>query len=128
MSLYRDFKEWRNSRTKKGKIPDYLWDKVLKLLDYCPTSKVIEALQLSGAQVSRRRKQAQTKTNSKTLPVTQPVNFVELNVPSVIPCHSAITTVGNKLEIKRPNGAILTLERLSEQMIFQLLNQFARTF
>jgi len=125
-SVLRHFKEWRASRPKKRKIPDHLWDKVLKLLDYYPTGKVVAALRLSGSQVAMRRKQA--KKPPKVLPLTSPVDFVELNTQSIIPGNTSMTSVGSKLELKRPDGAVLILERLSEQMMLQLLNQFARGF
>lgn len=121
-SVQHDFKIWRTSRSKKGKIPEHLWDKTLKLLDHYPISKVIMALRLSGGQVSARRKQH--KTNSIEAPLIRPVNFLELNMPLAMPCDAPATNSFNRLEIKRSDGAVLAIERLTEQTLLQALNQF----
>lgn len=123
-SVQRDFKAWRASRTKKTKIPDDLWDKTLKLLEHYPISKVVRALRLSGGQVSAKRKQ-QLPVNSTTLPIKTPVNFVELNIPSVAAPHNA-RIPGNKIEIKRSDGVVLAIEQFNDQILLHVLNQFMR--
>lgn len=57
-NVKRDFEKWRASRPNKvGRIPNYLWDKVLDILDYYPVGEVTKVLRLSGGQVSAKRKQ-----------------------------------------------------------------------
>lgn len=124
-SVQRDFKIWRTSRTKRGHIPDDLWDKTLQLLDHYPISKVIMALRLNGGTLLAKRKQ-QRETLSKTLPVTRPINFLELNMPVATPCDTRTISSGSRLEIKRADGAILAIEHFTEQTLLQVLNQFTR--
>jgi hypothetical protein len=123
-SVRHDFNVWRTSRAKKGRIPDHLWDKVMKLLDYYPIGKVASALQLSGGQVIAKREQF--KSHSTTMPVTTPVNFVELNMPSVMHGCTPVANSSSRVEIKRSDGSVLAIEHLSEQAMLQLLNQFTR--
>jgi len=123
-SVQRDFKAWRASRIKKTKIPDDLWDKTLKLLEHYPISKVVRDLRLSGGQVSAKRKQ-QLALNSTTLPIKPPVNFVELNIPSVsLPHNTGVSA--NKIEIKRSDGVVLAIEQFNDQTLLHVLNQFMR--
>jgi hypothetical protein len=123
-SVQRDFKTWRTSRTKRAKIPDDLWDKTLKLLEHYPISRVVRDLGLNGGQVSARRKQ-QRETNSNVVSVKTPVNFLELNIPSMgAPYDTHIS--GNRLEIKRSDGAVLAIAQLTDQTLLQILNQFMR--
>jgi hypothetical protein len=99
VSVQRDFKAWRASKTKKTKIPEALWNKTLKLLDHYPISKVVRDLRLCGGQVSARRRQ-QLQTNSTIFPVKNPVNFLELDIPPL----NTMQISSNRLEIKRADG------------------------
>jgi hypothetical protein len=112
-SVQRDFKAWRSSRTKRGKIPDNLWDKTLKLLEHYPISQVVRNLGLNGGQVYAKRKQLQ-EANPNIAPVKNPVNFLELNM-SPIDAPSSARISGNRLEIKRADGAVLAIEHFTEQ-------------
>ena len=40
-----EFKEWRTSRKKQSRIPDYLWSHVIPLLAEHPRSTVQDALE-----------------------------------------------------------------------------------
>jgi hypothetical protein len=122
-SVQHDFQVWRNARTGKSQIPKSLWDKALQLLEQYPISHVTKALHLSGGQVSAKRKE-QRKKNSEALPITRPVNFVELNMPLPTSCDTRVASSGSKLEIKRADGAVLVIEGLAEQALFQVLSQF----
>lgn len=123
-SVQRDFKAWRTSRIKRAKIPDDLWGKTLKLLEHYPISQVVRDLGLNGGQVSAKRKQ-QREANSNVAPVKNSVNFLELNMPPIgTPYDTHIS--GNRLEIKRADGAVLTIEQFTEQTFLQVLNQFMR--
>ena len=121
-SVQHDFKIWRTSRSKKGKIPDYLWDKTLKLLDHYPIGKVVMALGLSGSQVLAKRKKCEI--NSTAVPLASSVNFVELNIPLATPYDTPTPNSFSRLEIKRSDGTVLAIERPTEQTLLQALNQF----
>ena len=113
-SVQRDFELWRASRPsgKSRKIPDHLWDKALKLLEYHPIASVMKALHLSGNQIAAQRTARLTKSNSA---------FVEFNIPPLTP-H----TNYSKIEIKRPDGAVLAIEQLTEHALFQILTNFTQ--
>jgi hypothetical protein len=123
-SVQRDFNAWRASRTKTTRIPEDLWDKTLKLLEHYPISKVVQALRLSGGQVSAKRKQ-QLALNSNALPLKNPVNFVELNIPSITSPHNTPIR-SSRIEIKRSDGAVLAIEHFNDQTLLQIFNQFMR--
>ena len=121
----RDFEKWRASRPKKvGRIPNHLWDKVLSILDYYPVSEITKALRLSGGQVSAKRKQRDACNLAPKLPDAP--NFIEVNMSSRIPCSNLATKMHSKIEIRRPDGAVLVMEQLPEQTILQVLNQFTQ--
>lgn len=119
----RDFAKWRSSRPNKtGRIPNYLWDKVLAMLELYPVGEVTRELGLSGSQVSAKRKQHNiTALNSK--PITTD-NFMEFNLSSPITSSTPVANAFSRLEIRRPDGTVLTIERLPEQAMLQVLNQF----
>jgi hypothetical protein len=45
------FDHWRNTRTKRGKIPGYLWDKVKSLIEHYPLTAITSALSLNTNQI-----------------------------------------------------------------------------
>lgn len=122
-SVQRDFEHWRASRDKIGKIPDALWSKVLQLLDNYPVGEVSGRLRLSGNQIANKRKKCTSVSNNLSLPPIRTDNFMEINIPSPnIEGSIAIST--KRIEIKRPDGAILSMDMVSDQIMLQVLNQF----
>jgi hypothetical protein len=120
----RDFAKWRASRPNKGRIPNYLWDKVLAIIDFYPIGQVTKVLGLSGSQVSARRKQRDA-INVSSSPPANP-NFAELNISSAMPGVNSATSLHSKIEIRRADGAVLIIEQLSEQAMLKVLNQFTQ--
>src|SRR5690349_15319074 len=45
------FNHWRTTRTKRGKIPEYLWNKVQSLIKHYPLSVITNALNLNTNQI-----------------------------------------------------------------------------
>jgi hypothetical protein len=122
-AVQRDFQAWRSSTSKRSKIPEDLWGKALQLLERYPINEVSRKLGVSGSQLYARRKQQATKTNA--LPTKNPVNFMELNIPSMTALYDAHGS-GNRLEIKRFDGLVLAMQQLSESVLLQIFNQFMR--
>ena len=121
----RDFEKWRASRPNKvGRIPNHLWDKVLDILDYYPVGEVTKVLRLSGGQVSAKRKQRDACNLAPKLPANP--SFVELNLSSPMPCGNTATKLHSRIEIRRPDGAVLVIEQLPEQTMLQVLTQFTQ--
>jgi hypothetical protein len=121
----RDFATWRASRpNKKGKIPNRLWDKVFAMLNYYSVGEVAKALGLSGSQISAKRKQRNAHEASSKSLITD--NFVELNLSSPTPSNTPIANTFNRIEIRRPDGSVLTIGHLSEKTMLQILDQFTK--
>ena len=74
----------------------------------------MKALHLSGNQIATQR--AARLTNSKSDSA-----FVEFNIPPLTP-H----TNHSKIEIRRPDGAVLAIEQLTEHALFQILTNFTQ--
>ena len=49
------FADWRNTRTHMTKIPDSFWDMVFKLEGNYKTSKILDALGISGTQYRKAK-------------------------------------------------------------------------
>jgi len=120
----RYFAKWRATRTNKGRIPNHLWDKVLGILDYYPIGEVTKELGLSGSQVSAKRKQR--IANELSLQKSANPNFVELNISQAKTHDKFVTNLHGKIEIRRPDGAVLIIDQLQEQTMLQVLNQFTQ--
>jgi hypothetical protein len=124
-----DFDEWRNTRTKIGKIPEPLWNKALQLLEYYPISIVTKALHLSGGQVANRRKQHQHKQSisSNHLSATK---FVEIDPTTFempyTKCNNQTGNLPGRLEMRRADGTVLSVEQLPTTAIMQILSDFMR--
>lgn len=117
-SVCNDFETWRTTRGKVGKIPNYLWDKALTLLEHYPIGEVTKTLRLSGGQVStklRARKEAKCMTDN--------VSFVEL--PNPCKNNEAVrVNFDTKIELKRLDGASIIINNLSESTLMLVLNKF----
>ena len=110
-AIKEDFAQWRASRTKIGKIPEYLWAKVLKILEDYPIGEVSKELHLSGGQVVAKRRQ----NNDNVLAMS---NFVERSLAPVVSRDNI------SVEIKRPDGTTLKIESVSEPSMLQVLSHF----
>src|SRR4051812_46939535 len=98
-----NFEHWRATRDKKSKIPEPLWQQVLTLLPKYSTSEISRVLGISGEQIKNK---IAIPTPTDILTNHSANDFVAINIP--IPevgntCH------GSKVEIKRPDGAIICI-------------------
>ena len=117
--IHKKLDDWRNSRTKKGRIPDNLWDEILKLLDNYPIGQICHLLRISSSQIKNKQKEQKaefkdTKSSEQFAEITlsEPTNFI----PTVI--------APSRIEIKRTDGASLIIEQLNEEAISRLLTKF----
>jgi len=89
-----------------------------------PAGEVIKELGLSGSQVSAKRKQRNAQEAiSKSLETS---DFVELNLSSSMPNNTPTPNTYSRIEIRRPDGSVLTIGHLPEQTMMQVLNQFTQ--
>lgn len=111
------FEQWRATRAKKSKIPEFLWQHVMLLLSRYPISKLTKTLNLSGGQVKAKMQCMTNATDAKhKLPT-----FVPVSIP-----QSIEEPIVGKIEIKRSDGAVLSIDRLNQATLTNLLTQFMR--
>ena len=115
------FEQWRMTRTnKRSRIPDALWQQIIPLLSKYPISKISKTLKVSGGQL----KAMKCSTNIiNANPKPQVPTFVPINIPQTI---EKIEGDVGKVEIKRSDGAVLSIDRLNQTTLTHLLTQFMR--
>ncbi|CDZ76804.1 hypothetical protein BN59_01080 [Legionella massiliensis] len=111
-SVKQAFKQWRATRTKRGYIPDELWEQVKELLsDYTP-SKIGIHLGLSPIQI---RKKLEPQENG----CMQFVEVKQLGL-DVLSNNDKVCSV----EVHRPCGSILKINAVPMQMASKLMLDF----
>jgi hypothetical protein len=55
-SVRTEFDNWRAERKGKERIPEYLWESAIRLLDYYSVNKISRELRLSPNQLQKRSK------------------------------------------------------------------------
>jgi hypothetical protein len=93
------------------------------MLDYHTVAELTKELGVSSSQISD--KVAQRNASEARSKVTTD-NFVEINLPSPMPGSATAGNASSRIEIRRPDGAMLTIAHLSQQTILQVLNQFTQ--
>ena len=111
-----EFKHWRETRSKQGKIPEALWDKVIQLLEHHSIAELGRVLRLSHEQIKAKLSSPQSPKSSA---------FVEL-VPPTLKEENHNINLGSKVELKRADGASMVIEHLTESHLANLLNVFIR--
>ena len=112
------FEQWRASRLKKSRIPEALWQEAILLLKKYPIGRVTQTLKLSGSQIKAKMQQHTAILNNQSkLPA-----FVPISIPPVVE-QTEFGIIG-KLEIKRADGAVLSIDGLNQKIFSQLLAQF----
>jgi len=115
------FEQWRITRAnKKSRIPDALWQQVIPLLSKYPISEISKTLKISGGQLKTMKYPTNiVKAKSKLRVPT----FMPISIPQAI--GKTDIDVG-KVEIKRADGAVLSIDRLNQATLTHLLTQFMR--
>ena len=111
-----EFKHWRETRSKQGKIPEALWDKVIQLLEHHSIAELTRVLRLSHEQIRTKLSCHQSPKSSA---------FVELE-PLTLKEENNNINLGSKVELKRADGASMIIEHLTESHLANLLNVFMR--
>lgn len=114
-----DFDHWRATRTKRCKIPMYLWDKVKPLLGRYPLSAIANALSVNTIQIrenleidATRINFIEVKTESLAAPAKQPITAL---------CENTQTCL---IELHRVNGAVLKVSAIPVTLLSSIINQF----
>ena len=109
------FEHWRNTRDKRRKIPESLWDEVRMLIGHYPTGQITKALHLNSAQIS-----AALNTRSD-------FNFVAAHTEGQKPA-SPVNTVHDDgtctIEVCHRNGGRLKITGLPILSVGSIISQF----
>ncbi len=105
------FEHWRNSRAKRGKIPDELWSAAAKLTELYSVNQIAKLMRLNASDLSK-------KSSSVSSPIKKsnpesPLSFIEfpkISNGNFGPCE---------IEVKRSDGSEMQI-RLSSASINDL--------
>jgi len=112
------FDHWRATRTKRGKIPEYLWDKVKPLIDCYPLTAITNALSLNTNQIK------------ENLNIDTNINFVEAKTgsPALLTSQPIITLCTNtqtcSIELHRVCGGVLKISAIPVASLSAIITQF----
>lgn len=104
LEVQAQFKHWRNTRTKRGKIPDELWSAAAKLTELHSVNQVAKLMRLNASELSKKRSSVSSpiiKANPES-----PLSFIEfpkISNGNFGPCE---------IELKRSDGSEMQI-RLS---------------
>lgn len=117
------FDHWRTTRTKRGKIPDYLWDKVKSLIGKYSLTTITEMLNINTNQLREH------------LDLGKEVNFVEVRTnrdskPQAFSYHQTVAIDRHhktcSIEIHRPTGGMLKIDDYPVESLDTIITQFMR--
>jgi hypothetical protein len=121
-SLLEDVKShfdyWRATRTKRGKIPGHLWDKVKSIIEHYPLTIITNTLRLNTNQIR------------ENLKIESAINFVEAKT-EVIPLivNQSITSLSKdnqtcSIELHCINGGVIKITALPIASLSAIISQF----
>jgi hypothetical protein len=112
------FDHWRTTRTKHGKIPGHLWDKVKSIMEYYPLTVITNTLRLNTNQIR------------ENLTIESAINFVEAKT-EVIPLmvNQSITSLSKdnqtcSIELHCINGGVIKITALPIASLSAIISQF----
>ena len=111
------FVQWRDSRDKRGRIPDALWEAATTLYPAYSVHQIAQALHLNHRKLKQRIHEQQAVSS---LPAAPPA-FIDLGVSDALitPCESIV-------EMQHQNGARMRVQvkGQSELDLMKLAGQF----
>ena len=113
------FDHWRATRTKRGKIPDYLWEKVKSLIGRYSLTTITESLSINTNQMR------------KHVDLGETVNFIEVssNTATLPPSNDQPTIAINhdktcSIELHRSSGGVLKIAEFPIESLHVMITQF----
>jgi hypothetical protein len=100
------FEHWRNTRTKRGKIPDELWSAAVELTKLHSINQIAKLMRLNASDLSKKISSVSrsvVKANDES-----PVSFIEF--PKISNCHAGSC----EIDLKRSDGSEMQI-RLSSK-------------
>ena len=116
-----EIEHWRGTREKTGRIPNRIWSHAIRLLDKHSMSETCRTLRLSHTQLKNKIKQHDPFTLNSDTP------FYEVAMPSIKHQQKDIQ-LGACLEVKRPDGTLLTIRHLSDPVLMNIITSLMRSF
>jgi len=111
------FVQWRDSRDKRGRIPDALWEAATTLYPAYSVHQIAQALHLNHRKLKQRIHEQQAVSS---LPAP-PAAFIDLGVSDALitPCESIV-------EMQHQNGARMRVQvkGQNELDLMKLVRQF----
>src|SRR5690606_32093308 len=108
---------WRTTRTKRSKIPEYLWDKVKSLIEYYPLTAITNALRINTNQIRENIK------------IDTIIHFVEAKSAATVPIKKPIIlpstdTPTCSIELHRTSSGILKISVFPITSLSAIISQF----
>lgn len=142
----QNFEQWRGSRTKQGKIPDYLWAQTLNLIGRYNMSKIVQTLGMSTQQLKSKMNEvadaefealrqahfaevavATTHEAADTADVAPEPPVKQVSKPSVsnvVPFTNRPAASTHDITITRKDGSTLTVSGMSRDDVAQIIRDF----
>ena len=114
-----EFKEWRASREKQSRIPNYLWSHVIPLLSSHPRTIVLGRLGISHGQLKKHLNLEGSKSQYKAEEQTSKpkgFDFIECKLPldKIVPIEDMPCC---DIELKKPNGTTLLIKMANQTLL-----------
>jgi hypothetical protein len=112
------FDHWRATRTKRGKIPGYLWEKVKPLINHYHLTAITRALNINTNQIREHLK------------LDENVNFVEAQTEALpLQTRQPIISLSPdsqtcSIELHRVGGCVLKINALPVASLPAIITQF----
>jgi len=105
------FAEWRNTRTKRTRIPEPLWTEAASLFPTYPTAIIVKALRLCRSDFEKRLEQHKEVSTE----------FVRVSVDQ--PTIASFTTI----ELEKGDGSRLRIQQVSDGALLSVIDHYLRS-
>lgn len=113
------FDHWRTTRTKRGKIPEHLWDKVKSIIGKYPLTTITETLHINTNQIREH------------IDLNAEINFIEAVIDTRQSKGSLNHTVSLNhdertcsIELHRTAGGVLKINDYPIESLPTIINHF----
>lgn len=116
------FDKWRASPERGWKVPDYLWDQVMLLLDHYKITKILSTLSLNFGTFKTQHRRYLGNKSPKNPPTKQ--DFSATSTFLNIPLPGNISENAASIELMRPDGLTLRFKKIDHPTLSALLKSF----
>ena len=119
-SVRHEIEHWRRTKTGRGRIPNRIWTNAVALLGRHTMSEICRVLRLSHNQFKTKQKHKDPFTLHSDTP------FYEIAMPSIKHQQTDIH-LGAAIELKKPDGTLITIKHLSDPVLMNLITALIRS-